>query len=178
MQHLDEQTLAGLRTQDTPEIRQWLIQHQPSISDGRGWWYENLAARALQRVYFGDHPAEVLQWARFVVAAAEESVAQGLRLPRDGAIRVTTLAAHLANRGLSILDPNELVARCLSLIEVPFDRAADKTRTWPSLPIEEIRALRGAKNLLNAAVLLADQVTDDALRAKLQRWQGIRGQLP
>lgn len=178
MQHLDEQTLDDLRTLDTPGIRQWLARCQPSISEGRGWWYENIAARALQRVYFGHDPAERLQWARLVVAAAEESVAQGVREPRDGAIRITTLAAYLAERGLSILDPNQLVSRCLSLIEVPFDRAAEQARGWASLPIAEIRALRGAKNLLNAAAGLADHVTDDILLTELRRWQRIRGQLP
>jgi hypothetical protein len=183
---LSDRALAPLRELSVTEIRTWLAEHQPSTLEKRRGWYENVAVRALQRVYSGSDPDDRLRWAWLVVAAAEESVAQGADGPVRTTIRITTLAAYLAERGASFLDSNELVARCLSLIEVPFDRAAEQARALRQSPdegfirsaLDELRRLRDAKNLLNAAVLHADRVTDPRLLNDLRRWQSIHDLLP
>ena len=185
MSAIDDHALVALRDLNMPSIRTWLVQHQPSMLEVRRGWYENLVARAIQHVYHGI-PDERLQWARLVVAVAEESAVQGVRRPADVAIRITNLAAHLAERGPSFLDPNELVARCMSLINVPFERAAEEVREWRLLTVEEAKRrsidelsrLRDAKNLLKAAALHADRITDPQLLNDLRRWQSIRDLLP
>src|SRR6266700_3275153 len=174
MQLLDDQTLRGLRSQDPADIRRWLRLNQPASGDGRGFWWENVAARCLQYVYHSQDEFDRRGWALLVAAATDEAIDQTVLKPSDGAIRIANLAAFLSEHGSDVFDPNQVIARCLALIEIPFDQAAREAGMWRSLSRDEMAALRNAKNLISAGALLMSRATDAATLGELGRWNDLR----
>jgi hypothetical protein len=174
----DGRALADLGAREPGEIRRWLRENQPDRDSERAFWWESLATRALHGVYQATGDDSRLRYARVVKAATEEAVDLAVLSEVDGAIRVAYLTARLGELGAGLFDVDEVVARCLALIELPPDEAADRAADWRSLPHAGILALRRAKNLVSASVPLADRVTDAALRAELTRWGALRDRLP
>lgn len=165
---------------DTAEIRVRLRRDQPEPGAGRCFWWENTITRALNGMYRSETAAARRGFARLACAATEEAVDQAALGKREGAMRIASLAAFYLGAGgeKELFDVDSVVARCLDLIEVPFEVAVEQVRDWRALPIEQIRTLRDAKNLIAPCALIADRVTDRALLDRLSAWLHLRGDLP
>jgi hypothetical protein len=184
MQPLDEEAFEQLAQMAPEALGGWLADHQPPTDQGREHWWEYIATRALQRVYYasGEVPADRLHYARLVAAVTDEAVRQGALRQRDGVMRKANLAGfYLRQPGCDVrdlADPDDLVRDALAAIPVPFPVAARDTARWTTLPIAEIANLRAAKNLLGSVAALRDHLRDDALRRELGQWLEIAPQLP
>jgi hypothetical protein len=172
---LDE-ALENVRAEDSAGIRTWLRRNQPASG---GWhWWERVAILGLHRVYESLAEVDRREWALLVATTTEEAVDQGVVTPYDGAIRTANLAAYLVGCGTELFDSDQIVSRCLSLVEIPFEDAVQQVGDWRLLPIARIRVLRHAKNLLGPCRLLVDRVTDPSILGELRRWLELREQLP
>ncbi|MEJ3745835.1 hypothetical protein WEI85_21400 [Actinomycetes bacterium KLBMP 9797] len=174
----DVEDLKDLGAKDQSEIRRWLRENQPDRGSGRGFWWESIATRALQRVYDGGDDEDRRVYASVVKGATDEAVELAVLSPVDGAIRIANLAVVLGAHGRGLFDVDQVVKECLSHIAIPFDVAAKQTSDWRALPQPSILALRRAKNLISACSPLRDRVTDAVLSAELTRWAALRDQLP
>jgi hypothetical protein len=174
----DAESLKGLSAKDQSEIRRWLRERQPDRDSGRAFWWESLATRALQEVYHAGDDQDRRAYASVVKAVTDEAVDSAVLSPVDGAIRIANLAAVLGEQGRRLFDANQVVRECLSHIGLPFDVAAKQAGNWRALPRPSILALRRAKNLVSAGLLLRGQVTDLLLSAELTRWAELRDKLP
>lgn len=137
-----------------------------------------MATRGLEGVYQCRNDSDRRLWASLVAATTEEAVEQGVLATREGAIRIANLASFLSENGVDLFDPNQIVARCLDLIGIPFDVATKGAGVWRSLPPVEIAVLRDAKNLVVSCARLMDRVTDTSILADLRRWYELRERLP
>lgn len=120
-------------------------------------------------------------FARLASAATDEAIDQAVMCKHEGVVRLTNLAASYFSAGGrddALFDVNSIVDRCLDLIGVQVDAAAEQVRDWRSLSIEQIRALRNAKNLVAPCALIADRVTDRQLSDRLSSWLHLKDDLP
>ncbi|MFC0529782.1 hypothetical protein [Phytohabitans kaempferiae] len=178
MRSADAEGLRGLGEKSQSEIRRWLRENQPGPGNGRAFWWEGLATRALHEVYRAEDDQARRAYASVVKAVTDEAVDLAVTSPLDGAIRVANLAAFLGERGRGLFDADEIVKACLAHIELPFDVALKQAHDWRTLPRPQILALRRAKNLVSACAPLGDRLTDPVLAAELARWTAQRDRLP
>jgi hypothetical protein len=173
--------LVDLRRRNDTEVRTWLWQHQPAVGDDRAYWWENLMTLALQGMYLAESDSNRRDYAGLAYVATGEAISQSVMSERDGVIRMANLAAFYLSAG-RVDDPpfdvDSIVARCLDLLDVPLDVAMEQVKNWKVLPVEQLRVLRAAKNMLMPCERISDRVTSPDLIDRLSGWLTILAALP
>ncbi|HYN93016.1 MAG TPA: hypothetical protein VES42_04120 [Pilimelia sp.] len=178
---VSDTALRYLGSLDPAEVRVWLRQHQPVSDVDKRFWWEIVTTRALQGMYQSTIESERHAFARLASVATAEAMDQAMMGKCRGAIRIANLAAsYFAGGGgdAALFDVNSTVALCLDLIEVPLDLATEQVRDLRALPIERVRALRDAKNLIAACVPIANRLTDQRIIDRLSDWLHLQNDLP
>lgn len=137
--------------------------------------------QALHGMYQADSDAARREFARLAHTTTDGAVRQAAMSEREGAIRIANLAVFYLsadNVDDAPFEVDSIVAECLDLIEISLDVATEQAKGWKALPLEQIRRLRTAKNLLNPCQRLGDRVTDPALKSRLSGWLRILDSLP
>ncbi|WP_143060886.1 hypothetical protein [Saccharopolyspora shandongensis] len=169
---------------DKEQQKQDILDSKPAGGKTTNWWL-GLVQDATGRATFSETPDnERILWARAATASVECAEADGAITREESATRLANLSTVLLSNGIDPasvdenLEPNGLIHRCLDLIDLTYEQAAELAHNWQQRSIDTIRSLRRVKNLIRPLTTLVAHVRDDNLTNQATRWIELLPQLP
>jgi hypothetical protein len=156
----------------------WLRRRHADAADAN-WW---LRLYVLIDARIRSQPDRRAEWAVRRLWLMRQAAFRGVFDAANTAVQVAAFVGSMARQagpmnGLPSAD--DVVTECLAAL--PADpgalRLLDHDRDLQSLTIDELRASRAAKNLINGAAWHLESVQDAALAERLQGWLAIKHQL-
>ncbi|MEV8398916.1 hypothetical protein ACWFRQ_33015 [Streptomyces niveus] len=174
-----------LASLDLRSLSDVLATHAPTVPElGRGEWLgvvELMTMRLTDEC--GSLPAE--SWATCSSAlsyALEAAVAAGSIDERESVIRRLNLSVALlrqvsSNAEVDILNPGHLIGLLFQELPMSVEQARDRSVDWRALGIEQIRILRGVKNLVSPGLSLA-RLAPREVAGRMKAWEEVFPSLP
>ncbi|GGP09944.1 hypothetical protein GCM10012278_47620 [Nonomuraea glycinis] len=120
-------------------------------------------------------------WARVAFAAIDGAERAGYPTWQADASRFNLRALLIADLGPDddpLWDPDRLASDVLAVLPLSLEQAAEWAADWRTRSRDEILALRTCKNSLSPMKVVADQMAEGPVRARIDRWLKLWPELP